>query len=53
MIELVVDSKRLAEIYLIPKALWENVSDEDLQLIVWFDGQGRALAYKWTALPKQ
>lgn len=43
----------LAEIFLIPKALWELVSDEDLQLTVWFDGQGRALAYKWDALQKQ
>ena len=43
----------LAEIFLIPKALWEQVSDEDLQLTVWFDSQGRALAYKWDALQKQ
>jgi hypothetical protein len=40
----------LAEIYLIPKALWERLVDEDLQLTVWFDGAGRALAYKWAAL---
>jgi hypothetical protein len=43
----------LAEIYLIPKALWERVTDEDLQLTVWFDAEGRALAYKWAALSKQ
>ena len=43
----------LAEIYLIPKALWDHVSDEDLQLTVWFDGQGRALAYRWSELTKQ
>lgn len=43
----------VAEIYLIPKALWERVTDEKLQLTVWFDAEGRALAYKWSALPKQ
>ena len=42
----------LAEIYLIPKALLERTYDEDLQLTVWFDGGGRALAYKWDALPR-
>ena len=40
----------LAEIYLIPKALWEHISDEDLQLTVWFDSEGHALAYKWAPL---
>jgi hypothetical protein len=39
----------LAEIYLIPKALWERTTDENLQLTVWFDANGRALAYKWAA----
>lgn len=43
----------IAELYLIPKALWERVSDENVRLTVWFDAEGRALAYKWTALPKQ
>lgn len=43
----------LAEIYLIPKALWEHVSDEDLQLTVWFDAESRAVAYKWATLAKQ
>jgi hypothetical protein len=33
--------------------LWERVTDEDLQLTVWFDAEGRALAYKWAALSKQ
>jgi hypothetical protein len=42
----------LAEIYLIPKALLERVSDETLQLTVWFDQDGGALAYKWSAPPK-
>jgi hypothetical protein len=41
----------LAEVYLIPKALWERFSDEELQLTVWFDSEGHALAYKWAALP--
>jgi hypothetical protein len=43
----------LAEIYLIPKALWERAIDEDLQLTVWFDTEGRALAYKWATLSTQ
>ena len=43
----------LAEIYLIPKALLERAYDDDLQLTVWFDSGGRALAYKWAALPTQ
>jgi len=43
----------LAEIFLIPKALWEQVTDEDLQLTVWFNSQGRALAYKWDVRPRQ
>jgi hypothetical protein len=37
----------LAEIYLIPKAIWERATDEDLQLTVWFDAAGQALAFKW------
>ena len=37
----------LAEIYLIPKALWERLVDEDLQLTVWFDAAGQAVAYRW------
>jgi hypothetical protein len=37
----------LAEIYLIPKALWERYTDEDLQWTVWFDAAGQALAFKW------
>lgn len=37
----------LAEIYLIPKALWERSTDEDLQLTVWFDAAGQALAFQW------
>ncbi len=41
----------LAEIYLIPKALWERVTDEHLQLTVWFDTEGRAVAYKWAEAP--
>jgi hypothetical protein len=43
----------LAEVYLIPKALWERFSDEELHLTVWFDSEGRALAYKWAAPPAQ
>ncbi len=41
----------LAEIVLIPKALWERVSQQELQLSVWFDANGRAVAYKWSELP--
>jgi hypothetical protein len=37
----------LAEVYLIPKALWERATDERLELTVWFDREGRAVAYKW------
>ncbi len=37
----------LAEIYLIPKALWERITTEDLQLTVWFNTAGQAVAYKW------
>jgi len=37
----------LAEIYLIPKALWERITDEELQLTVWFNSGGQAVAYKW------
>ncbi|MCX7199173.1 MAG: hypothetical protein NTW37_14655 [Proteobacteria bacterium] len=37
----------LAEIYLIPKALWERLIDDDLQLTVWFNAVGQAVAYKW------
>ena len=37
----------LAEIYLIPKALWERSIDDDLQLTVWFDAAGQAIAYQW------
>ena len=37
----------LAEIYLVLKALWERAREDDLQLTVWFDSRGRALAYKW------
>jgi hypothetical protein len=43
----------LAELYLIPKAIWERASGEDLQLRVWFSVDGRALAYKWSPLVKQ
>ncbi len=43
----------LAELYLIPKALLERASGEDLQLKVWFSGDGRALAYKWSPWVKQ
>jgi hypothetical protein len=43
----------LAEIYLIPKALWERAREDDAQLTVWFDSNGRALAYKWAVLPEQ
>jgi hypothetical protein len=37
----------LAEFYLIPKALWERTFDEDLQLTVWFNAAGLAVAYQW------
>ncbi len=43
----------LAEVFLIPKALWERATDEDLELTVWFDGDGRAGAYQWTAAAKR
>jgi hypothetical protein len=43
----------LAELYLIPKAIWERASGEDLQLKVWFGADGRALAYKWSPWVKQ
>ncbi len=43
----------LAELYLIPKAIWERASGDDLQVSVWFNADGRALAYKWALLPKQ
>jgi hypothetical protein len=43
----------LAEIYLIPKALWQRATDEPLQLTVWFDDAGHALAYKWAVLQRQ
>jgi hypothetical protein len=43
----------LAEIYLIPKALWERAREDDALLTVWFDSSGRALAYKWAVLTKQ
>ena len=41
----------LAELYLIPKALWERSVDQELQLAVWFDTEGRAVAFKWSARP--
>jgi len=37
----------LAEIYLIPKALWERSIDDDLQLTLWLDAAGQAVAYRW------
>ena len=37
----------LAELYLIPKALWERTVEDDLQLTVWFSADGQALAYRW------
>ena len=37
----------LAELYLIPMALWERSFDEDLQLTVWFSAAGHAVAYQW------
>ena len=42
----------LAEVFLIPKALWERATDEELQLTVWFDSGGRALAFKWATPAK-
>ncbi len=42
----------LAELYLIPKALWERLADEELELTVWFDSAGNALAYKWSPKSK-
>lgn len=36
----------LAEIYLIPKALWERFTDEELELTVWFNANSEAVAYK-------
>jgi hypothetical protein len=41
----------LAELYLIPKALWERFTDEELELTVWFNANSEALAYRW-APPK-
>jgi hypothetical protein len=41
----------LAELYLIPKALWERFTDEELELTVWFNANNEALAYRW-APPK-
>jgi hypothetical protein len=46
-------TRGLAEIDLIPKALWEPAAEDDAQLTVWFDSSGRALAYKWAVLVKQ
>ena len=43
----------VAEIYLIPRALWQRAIDEQLELTVWFDVDGHALAYKWAAPAKQ
>jgi hypothetical protein len=40
----------LAEIFLVPKALLERARQDDSLLTVWFDSQGRALAYKWMLL---
>lgn len=37
----------LAETFLVPKALLERARQDDSLLAVWFDSQGRALAYKW------
>lgn len=41
----------LAELYLIPRALWERFTDEELELTVWFNANSEALAYRW-APPK-
>jgi hypothetical protein len=40
----------LAELFLIPKALWERAVDEELKLKVWFGSDGRAAAFQWSAL---
>lgn len=37
----------LAELYWIPKALWERTFDEVLQLTVWFSASGEVVAYHW------
>ena len=37
----------LAEIYPMPKALWERLVDEDLQVTVWFNADDQAVAYGW------
>ena len=42
----------LAELFLIPKALWERTTNEELNLTVWFGSDGRALAYKWSEVQK-
>lgn len=42
----------LAEVLLIPKALWERMTDEELRLTVWFAADGRAVAYLWSPLPR-
>jgi len=36
----------LAEVFLIPKALWERFTDENVLLTVWFDAEGWSVAYK-------
>ena len=41
----------IAEIYLIPKALWQRATKEELRLNVWFGPDGRAVAFKWEAPP--
>jgi hypothetical protein len=43
----------MAELFLIPKALWERTVDEELELTVWFAADGRALAYKWSELRRR
>jgi hypothetical protein len=40
----------LAELFLVPKALWERAVDEQLKLTVWFGSDGHALAFQWSAL---
>jgi hypothetical protein len=40
----------LAEIVLVPKALLERARENGYLLTVWFDSQGRSLAYKWEPL---
>ena len=37
----------LAELYWIPKALFERTFDEILQLSVWFSASGEIVAYHW------